>query len=91
MKKILISTLILCFSFATYAQDIKLSAPEKSGGFSVMEAFNKRQSTDNFVEKDLTSQELSNLLWAANGINRENGKRTAPSAVNAQEMNRIWL
>ncbi len=52
-----------------------------------METLANRHSTREFSNKKLTLQELSNLLWAANGINRpEKGMRTAPSAMNAQEV-----
>jgi nitroreductase len=47
----------------------------------------KRQSNRTFDTKELTHQDLSDLLWAANGINRpESKKRTAPSAMNAQDV-----
>ena len=52
-----------------------------------MQALKLRQSLRNFNSKPLPLQELSNLLWAADGINRpESGKRTAPSAMNWQEI-----
>jgi SagB-type dehydrogenase family enzyme len=56
-----------------------------------MQALKLRQSSRSFDSKPLPLQELSNLLWAADGINRpESGKRTAPSAVNWQEVD-IYL
>lgn len=52
-----------------------------------MQALKLRQSSRSFDSKPLPLQELSNLLWAADGINRpESGKRTAPSAMNWQEV-----
>jgi SagB-type dehydrogenase family enzyme len=52
-----------------------------------MEVLKDRQTTRSFSEKRLPAQVLSNLLWAANGVNRpDSGKRTAPSAMNAQEI-----
>ncbi len=51
-----------------------------------MEALAKRETYRNFTQDTLTNQQLSNLLWAAVGINRPNGKRTAPTARNAQEI-----
>lgn len=66
---------------------IKLLPPDKQRGQSVMQAFAKRQSTREFDTKMLSLQDLSDLLWAANGINREeSGKRTAPSAMNRQDV-----
>lgn len=66
---------------------ITLPAPDLNGLSSVGDAFKSRQSIRDFVSDELSLQQLSNLLWAANGINRpENGKRTAPSSHNSQEI-----
>lgn len=66
---------------------IKLNAPDKSRGTTVMQALANRQSVRAYADKPLSVQDLSDLVWAANGINRpESGKRTAPSALNAQEI-----
>lgn len=66
---------------------IKLNAPDKSRGTSVMQALASRQSARAYADKALSIQDLSDLVWAANGINRpESGKRTAPSALNAQDI-----
>ena len=66
---------------------IKLVAPEKTGGMPLMEALNKRHSSRNISSKKITDQELSNLLWAAFGISRdESGKRTAPTANDTRAM-----
>lgn len=51
-----------------------------------MEAISKRHSAREFASKELPLPLLSNLLWAAYGVNRSNGERTAPSALNAQEI-----
>jgi len=52
-----------------------------------MEALDKRCSTCGFSNKELPKQTLSDLLWAAWGINREGSdKRTAPSSNNKQEI-----
>ncbi|MBN1781022.1 nitroreductase family protein [bacterium] len=72
-------------------QEIILPAPEKDGGLALMAALQKRCTVRNIGEKPLPLQTLSNLLWAAFGINREIaafGKtgRTAPSASNSQEI-----
>lgn len=56
-------------------------------GLPVMAALEERHSTREYAEKKLKLQDLSDLLWAAVGINRpESGKRTAPSAMNRQEI-----
>lgn len=69
------------------AQDISLPSPSRNGGIPLMEALNARASARLFSEKELSLQQLSDMLWAAWGINREaDGKRTAPSSRNVQEM-----
>lgn len=45
-----------------------------------------RRTARGTAEKSLSQQQLSDLLWAAWGINREDGRRTAPSALNRQEI-----
>jgi nitroreductase len=67
------------------AQSLDLPAPQKTGGLPLMEALAKRSTDRAFDAKDLSNQQLSSLLWAAFGINRPDGKRTAPSARNFQE------
>jgi hypothetical protein len=74
----------LAFLFVGISQNITLPKANVKGGMPIMEALSKRQSLRNFDEsKNLSNQQLSDLLWAANGINRpESGRKTAPSAVN---------
>jgi len=81
-----IGVLSLC-AWAQDFSDIVLPAPVKTGGKPLMEALNDRQTIREFSEKELSVQDLSNLLWASFGVNRaESGKRTAPSAMNRQEI-----
>jgi len=65
---------------------IPLPAPEKTGGMPLMEALSLRRSAREFGHRELPLPVLSGLLWAAFGINRADGGRTAPSALNAQEI-----
>ncbi len=66
---------------------IKLPVPNRTGGKALMQCLNDRQSSRDFTNKAIPLQELSDLLWAANGINREDiGKHTAPTAMNRQNM-----
>jgi nitroreductase len=70
---------------------IQLPKPQITGGMPLMEALAKRQTTREFADKPLPLQTLSNLLWAAFGINRPKTAmgglgRTAPSAMNLQEI-----
>ena len=61
---------------------IPLAEPERTGGMPLFEALDKRQTIRTYKPVELSPQDLSNLLWAAFGINREDGRRTAPSARN---------
>lgn len=57
------------------------------GGMPLMQALRERQSKREIDARPLDAQLLSDLLWAAFGINRpENEHRTAPSAMNSQEI-----
>ena len=65
---------------------IQLSKPQTTGN-PLMQLLAKRSSSREFSSKPLPVNILSNMLWAASGINRpESGKRTAPSASNRQEI-----
>lgn len=66
-------------------ETIKLPEPQTEGGMPLMQALNQRKTSREFSTKSLPDQVLSNMLWAAFGINRSDGKRTAPSAMNMQE------
>jgi len=70
---------------------IILPEPMKSGGKPLMEAISLRQTNRNIDPKEIPLQVLSNLLWAAFGVNRDKASfnklgRTAPSASNSQEI-----
>jgi SagB-type dehydrogenase family enzyme len=91
MRKLFFTGLLLinaCVIFAQTSNLQKVVLPEarKSGGKPLMEALNERKTGRDYSDKKLSEQMLSDLLWAAFGINRPTeGKRTAPSAVNWQE------
>ncbi len=68
------------------AGTIALPAADKSGGLPLMQALAARRSAREFAPDPLPLPLLSNLLWAAYGVNRADGGRTAPSAINAQEI-----
>jgi nitroreductase len=72
-------------------QSIVLPQPEHDGGKSVLASLLERKTTRTISSKELPMQVISNLLWAAFGVNRDTagfGKkgRTAPSASNSQEI-----
>jgi len=68
-------------------QPLALPKPQKQGGKPLMQALAERQTNRNIGEEKLSPQMLSNLLWAAFGVNREtSGMRTAPSAMAVREI-----
>jgi SagB-type dehydrogenase family enzyme len=73
----------MCPCFSSAQEVIKLPPAQTDGGKPLMQALKLRQSTrGNFgPEEKMSLQVLSNLLWAADGVNRPNGQRTAPSAA----------
>jgi len=81
--------LALVVSIALQAQDLKpiqLPAPQTDGGRPLMQVLKERKTQREFTPDKLPMQALANLLWAAFGINRPDGRRTAPSAMNWQEI-----
>ena len=68
-------------------KELYIPPAERGGGRPFMELLNERKSTRKFSEREIRPHVLSTLLWAANGINREeDGKRTAPSARDMREI-----
>ena len=65
---------------------IQLLKPQMGSGNPLMQLLWKRMSSREFSLEPLPVEVLSNLLWAASGINRPDGKRTAPTASNRQEI-----
>ena len=89
MIRTLFSLVILFCAITVQAQDlqvIKLNEPDKTRGSAIMKTLNDRQSVREYASESIRPQDLSDLLWAANGINRADGKRTAPSCRNFQEV-----
>jgi SagB-type dehydrogenase family enzyme len=96
MRRILVAFVLVglivcmnpCFSSAQ-EEVVKLPPPQMDGGMPLMKALSLRKSTrGNFgPEKPLSMQTLSNLLWAADGVNRPGtNHRTAPSAADWQNI-----
>jgi Nitroreductase len=86
VKKSLILLIVLLTCSNLIAQNVDLPTPQKTGGMPLMAALSKRSTVRAFDTTDISMQQLSNLLWASFGINRPDGKRTAPSANNKQEI-----
>ncbi|MDR1726028.1 MAG: SagB/ThcOx family dehydrogenase [Bacteroidales bacterium] len=102
MKKTFVMAILLAFGLGAYAQkvpktaslnvsegspkEIILPEPQKDGGKPLMDCLRERKSLRKFSHHPLDMQILSNLLWASYGINRDDGRRTAPTARNAQDI-----
>lgn len=95
MKKTSVTLLLVSIAAVAFAIDtttaarkmIALDKPDMQGGIPLMQALAKRSSSRSFSPKALPGKVLSDLLWAADGINRPSaGKRTAPSAMNNHEI-----
>jgi nitroreductase len=90
MKKIIcciLFTILTGSSSAQESQSIILQSPDTGRGIPVMTALAQRASEREFDTTPLDLRDLSDLVWAANGINRpDEGKRTAASAMNAQDI-----
>lgn len=82
-----LGAMVLGLATAEAGELMKLPPPQMTGGMPLMQALHARHSTREFAGKPLAPQLLSNLLWAAAGVNRpDSGKRTAPSARDWREI-----
>jgi nitroreductase len=85
-----VAAILLSYPAALCAEEmkpIKLLPPQTEGGKPLLQALKDRRSTRDFSPKELPLQVVSDMLWAANGINRpDSGRRTAPTAANMQEI-----
>ena len=82
MKKIILVAALAAASMGV-AETIKLPPPDKDSGVSVVQALKARHSERAFSAKEIPTEMLSGLLWAANGFNRPD-KRTNATALNLQ-------
>ncbi len=91
MKRILLTIAVLAMTAVVAVGQnapkvIKLSQPNYEEGMTLLQALKERKSSSGFTEKEIPLQDLSNLMWAALGVNRPDGKRTAPTGSNRQEI-----
>lgn len=90
IAKLITATALLTLSFSACAQKapkvIQLLEPTYDEGLTLMQALKARKSSSRFTEKEISLQDLSNIMWAAVGVNRPDGKRTAPTGSNRQEI-----
>jgi SagB-type dehydrogenase family enzyme len=87
---LLLAVLLLLPGRAVISQplkSIKLAEPSLKADKPFMQTIKERKSSREFSAKELSLQDLSNVLWCADGVNRPgNGHRTAPSAMNKQDV-----
>ena len=87
MKRFLSLAAIMLMGISCFAQTTNLPKPNmQRQTLSVMDTFQQRKSVREYSKEQLSEQDLSDLLWAACGVNRENGNLTAPTAMNRQEI-----
>jgi len=90
MKQVFLCLTLLIAQLGAFAQDnavIKLPEPQLDKGKPLMQALKSRQSIRAYSDRDIPLQEMANLLWAANGINRKDvNRRTVPTSQNKQEI-----
>lgn len=90
MKNLIIIIIALIISSLAVSQElhsIKLLPPQTEKGKTLMKALEERRTTREYSDKAMSLQDISNVLWAANGVNRvKEMKHTAPTAVNWQEI-----
>ena len=90
MKKSMLAAVAALAAFllpmAGYAQTTGLPAARIKKGPAIIGIFSNRQSTTKYDSRPLSKQDLADLLWCAMGKNRDDGKLTAPTASNKQEV-----
>ena len=68
------------------AEEVALPAPAKTGGMPLMQALAERKTIRDYKPAELDAATISEILYAANGVNRPDGKRTIPTAMNRQDL-----
>ena len=93
MKKMIVLAAVFAAVLSLHAADTVLPTPAKTGGMSLNEALNARQTVRKYKADMLTMPQISQLFWSAFGVNRADGsfKRTAPTARNCQEITLYML
>ena len=89
-----VTAAVLCFAQESAApakidqkaEEVALPAPAKTGGMPLMQALAERKTIRDYKPGELDAATLSEILYAANGVNRPDGKRTIPTAMNTQDL-----
>lgn len=85
MKTEAIAACAIC-AFSAFAGAIDLPPPAKTDGMPLVKALSLRSSAREFADRDVPVETLSSLLWAANGKNRADGHRTAPTGRDVRDI-----
>lgn len=98
LKRILLLMLLGLMGTTAMADDIRLPEPNKTGKTTLMQALEDRHSDRAFSDREVDERTLSTILWVAYGVNREDGKRTIPTAMDQKDLSvyvfnkdGIWL
>ena len=70
----------------TKAAEVALPAPARTGGMPLMQTLAERKTVREYKPAELDAATISEILYAANGVNRPDGKRTIPTAMNKQDL-----
>ncbi len=91
--KAMLATVLFALLCAGLATAVDLPAPRKSGGPDLLTAIDNRASAPSsaFTEQPLTRQELSTILWAATGHNRNGRLWTVPMAMGRPPYCKIYV
>ena len=89
-----VTAAVLCFAQESAApakidpkaETVALPTPAKTGGMPLMQALAERKTIRDYKPGELDAATLSEILYAANGVNRPDGKRTIPTAMNTQDL-----
>lgn len=97
-KQIIFGLSFVLMATTVMADDIQLPQPDKLSAATLVEALENRHSDREFSDREVDNQALSMILWAAYGVNRADGKRTIPTAMDKKDLNvyvfnkdGIWL
>ena len=85
-KTMMLSAAFGVMSSVAMADMIELPAPQINEDVTLYQALQDRHAVRDFSKRPIDRQILSNILWVAYGVNREDGRRTIPTAKNEQDL-----
>lgn len=88
-KTLTVAAFILAFGIANANAELvtqPLPKPNMLGGKNLMQSLQERRTVREFGRRAVNEQTLADMLWAAVGVNRQNGKRTIPTARDSRDL-----